>query len=132
MTMTIRQLGSLFLTAGIFLVSVLMLAGKAAAADSYSERAVRNYDTYCVQCHGINRNGRGINSRDMSVQPRDHSDAKGMGGIPDEELFRVIKEGGLAVNKSVLMPAWGNVMKDDEIRELVAYLRHVCNCSKGN
>jgi cytochrome c oxidase cbb3-type subunit 3 len=103
--------------------------GDAGAADGqYSERAVRNYDTYCVQCHGINRNGRGINSRDMPVQPRDHSDAKGMGGIPNEELFRVIKEGGLAVNKSVLMPAWGNVMNDEEIRELVGYLRHVCNC----
>src|SRR3546814_1149271 len=81
-----------------------------------------------LQCHGVNRNGRGINSRDMSVQPRDHSDAKGMGGIPDQELFDAIKKGGLAVNKSVLMPAWGGVMSDDEIHDLVAYLRHVCNC----
>jgi cytochrome c oxidase cbb3-type subunit 3 len=30
------------------------------------------------------------------------------------------------------MPAWGNVMNDDEIKELVAYLRHVCNCGKSN
>lgn len=131
--MTIRQLGSAFFLAGLLLASSLMTAGNAAATDAqYSEQAVRNYDTYCVQCHGINRNGRGINSRDMSVQPRDHSDAKGMGDIPDEEIFRVIKEGGLAVNKSVLMPAWGNVMNDDEIKELVAYLRHVCNCGKSN
>lgn len=133
MNMTIRQLGSAFSLAGLLLASSLMIAGNAAATDArYSNQAVRNYDTYCVQCHGINRNGRGINSRDMSVQPRDHSDAKGMGDIPDEEIFRVIKEGGLAVNKSVLMPAWGNVMNDDEIKELVAYLRHVCNCGKSN
>jgi len=129
----IRQLVSAFFPAGLLLASAFMAAGNAAAADGqYGQRAVRNYDTYCVQCHGINRNGRGINSRDMSVQPRDHSDAKGMGDIPDEEIFRVIKEGGLAVNKSVLMPAWGNVMNDDEIKELVAYLRHVCNCGKSN
>lgn len=133
MNMSIGQLGSTFSLAGLVLASVFMVAGNAAAADGESaKRAVRNYDTYCVQCHGINRNGRGINSRDMSVQPRDHSDAKGMGGIPDEEIFRVIKEGGLAVNKSVLMPAWGNVMSDDEIKELVAYLRQVCNCGKSN
>lgn len=133
MNMTIRQLGSAFSLAGLLLASSLMIAGNAVATDGqYSNQAVRNYDTYCVQCHGINRNGRGINSRDMSVQPRDHSDAKGMGDIPDEEIFRVIKEGGLAVNKSVLMPAWGNVMNDDEIKELVAYLRHVCNCGKSN
>jgi len=129
----IRQFVSAFFPAGLLLASAFMAAGNAAAADGqYSQRAVRNYDTYCVQCHGVNRNGRGINSRDMSVQPRDHSDAKGMGDIPDEEVFRVIKEGGLAVNKSVLMPAWGNVMNDDEIKELVAYLRHVCNCGKSN
>lgn len=133
MNMTIRQLGSVLSLAGLLLASGLTIAGNAAATDAqYSNQAVRNYDTYCVQCHGINRNGRGINSRDMSVQPRDHSDAKGMGDIPDEEIFRVIKEGGLAVNKSVLMPAWGNVMNDDEIKELVAYLRHVCNCGKSD
>ncbi len=122
----------LLLKSALLLGSSLMLAGQAGAAEAYTERALRNYDTYCVQCHGINRNGRGINSRDMSVQPRDHSDAKGMGDIPNEEIFRVIKEGGLAVNKSVLMPAWGNVMNDEEIRELVAYLRFVCKCGSTN
>lgn len=95
-------------------------------------RATRNYDTYCVQCHGVNRNGQGINSRDMAVQPRDHSDAKGMGDIPDSELARAIKEGGLAVNKSVLMPAWGNVLSDEEVKEMVAYLRQVCKCGSAN
>lgn len=130
---TIRQRMSAFFPAGLLLASAFTAAGNAAAADEqYSQRAIRNYDTYCVQCHGINRNGRGINSRDMSVQPRDHTDAKGMGDIPENETIRVIKEGGLAVNKSVLMPAWGNVMSDTEIREMAAYLRHVCKCGSNN
>lgn len=105
----------------------LLPAQAGAAADQYA-RAARNYDTYCVQCHGIERNGKGINSANMSVQPRDHTDAKGMSDIPDKELFDAIKEGGLAVNKSVLMPVWGNVLSEEEIKEMVAYLRHVCNC----
>lgn len=109
-------------------VLAVLSQNAAAASDADFADAVRRYDTYCVQCHGVNRNGRGINSRDMSVQPRDHSDAKGMGGIPDKELFDAIKQGGLAVNKSVLMPAWGSVMSDEEIHGLVAYLRHVCKC----
>lgn len=109
-------------------VLALFSHGSGAASDSDFAAAAHRYDTYCVQCHGTNRNGRGINSRDMSVQPRDHSDAKGMGGIPDKELFDAIKEGGLAVNKSVLMPAWGGVLNDQEIHELVAYLRQVCKC----
>jgi cytochrome c oxidase cbb3-type subunit 3 len=120
------------LSAAITALGALILLPQTASAaaddDGKFAAVAHRYDTYCVQCHGVNRNGRGINSRDMSVQPRDHSDAKGMGGIPDQELFDAIKKGGLAVNKSVLMPAWGGVMNDDEIHELVAYLRHVCNC----
>lgn len=122
---------SAFFVTSFALVATLASSITAAAADDKFAKASRNYDTYCVQCHGINRNGRGINSRDMSVQPRDHSDAKGMGDIPDEEIFNVIKNGGLAANKSVLMPAWGNVMNDDEIKELVGYLRFVCKCGSG-
>jgi len=131
MMMNSRQLASTFSLAGLVLASCFMLPAHAADANEQYAKAVRNYDTYCVQCHGINRNGRGINSRDMSVQPRDHTDAKTMGDIPENEILKVIKEGGLAVNKSVLMPAWGNVLNDTEIREMAAYLRHVCNCGSG-
>lgn len=88
----------------------------------------RLYNTYCVQCHGLNRNGSGINLPGLSTKPRDHTDTKGMGGTPDDELFKAIKEGGLAVNKSVLMPAWAGVLSDEEITELVKYLRTVCKC----
>ena len=59
------------------------------------------YETYCVQCHGLKRNGSGVNLPGLSVRPRDHTDSKGMGATPDDELFKAIKESGLAVNKSV-------------------------------
>ena len=106
---------------------MVMMLPAAFAADTVPP-AEQRYDTYCVQCHGVGRNGKGVNSRTMSVQPRDHTDAKGMGDIPDDEVFKAIKEGGLSVNKSVLMPAWGGVMSDDEIWGLVKYLRQVCKC----
>lgn len=119
------------LSATVIAGALASLSHNAAASDADLAKVAHRYDTYCVQCHGVNRNGRGINSRDMAVQPRDHSDAKGMAGIPDKELFDAIKEGGLSVNKSVLMPAWGGVMSDVEIHELVAYLRHVCKCGSN-
>jgi cytochrome c oxidase cbb3-type subunit 3 len=106
-----------------------MAAFTANAATAYP-KAERNYDTYCVQCHGLERNGKGVNAARMSVQPRDHSDQKAMTDIPDDELFKAIKEGGVAVNKSVLMPVWGRVLSDDEIHEMVSYLREVCKCGK--
>lgn len=112
---------------GVVLGSSVLLVAATDAAEPHAA-ASRNYDLYCAQCHGIERDGGGINSAGMSVQPRDHSDAKGMADIPDEELRRAIAEGGLAVNKSVLMPAWGHVLSAAEIDEMVAYLRHVCRC----
>ena len=114
--------------AGSVLASALLLMFSSAFADDGPRGAEQQYDTYCVQCHGIKRNGKGVNSRTMPVQPRDHTDAKGMGDIPDNELFKAIKEGGLSVNKSVLMPAWASVMSDSEIGDLLKYLRQVCNC----
>jgi mono/diheme cytochrome c family protein len=99
-----------------------------AHADAAGEHTVKVYNTYCVQCHGVKRNGSGINVPALSVKPRDHTDAKGMGDLPDTEIFSAIKEGGLAVNKSALMPAWGEVLSDAEITDLVRYLREVCKC----
>lgn len=118
--------------AALAFATSLAMSTSASAADGQYAKAEHNYNTYCVQCHGVNRNGKGINSTNMSVQPRDHSDAKGMADIPDSELFDVIKNGGLAANKSVLMPVWGNVMNDDEINEMVKYLRVVCKCGQPN
>lgn len=86
------------------------------------------YTTYCSQCHGIKGDGMGINIRDMSVQPRDHTDKKAMSARSDADLFKVIKDGGPAINKSVLMPNWGDVMSDEEINAVVKYLRVLCQC----
>lgn len=96
------------------------------------ETAADNYKTYCVQCHGMEGNGKGINIRDMSVQPRDHTDAKAMSTRSDADLFKVIKEGGLSIDKSVLMPPWGDTMSDDDIHDMVQHLRTLCKCKFGS
>lgn len=88
------------------------------------------YKTYCWQCHGMQANGMGLNIPDMSVQPRDHSDTKAMTARSDEELFNVIKDGGQAIEKSILMPPWGGILNDEDIQSLVRYLRELCKCGK--
>ncbi len=94
---------------------------------SYAEaRGEQLYETYCSQCHGLNGAGGGINVPDMAVQPRDHTDTAEMSARTDEELAKAIREGGKAVNKSVLMPAWDNNLSDRQIDDLVVHLRHLC------
>jgi len=96
------------------------------------ETAADNYRAYCVQCHGMHGDGKGVNIRDMSVSPRDHTDAKAMSGRSDETLFKVIKEGGSSISKSILMPPWAGTFSDEEIRDLVQHLRTLCKCKFGS
>ena len=109
---------------------VMLLAAISVQAQA-KETAADNYKAYCVQCHGMAGNGKGVNIRDMSVMPRDHTDAKAMSGRSDETLFKVIKEGGPSIEKSVLMPPWDGVLSDEEIRDMVQHLRMLCKCKFG-
>lgn len=98
------------------------------AAPQAGEKPEDIYKTYCWQCHGMQGDGMGINIPDMSVQPRDHTDNKEMSVRSDEELFKAIKEGGRSIGKSLLMPAWEGVLSDEDVQDLVQYLRKLCNC----
>jgi cytochrome c oxidase cbb3-type subunit 3 len=113
----------------MFFLSTLSVP--AHAQTQIRETAADNYKAYCVQCHGMEGNGKGVNVRDMSVQPRDHTDAKAMSGRSDESLFKVIKEGGSSISKSILMPPWAGTLSDEEIKDLVQHLRTLCKCQFG-
>src|SRR5690554_786770 len=93
---------------------------------SPAEKGEQIYAMMCVQCHGSDGDGRGVNATHMSVQPRSHIDRGEMMARTDEDLFKVIQEGGTSINKSVLMPAWGGNLDSEQVDSLVAYLRVLC------
>jgi len=103
--------------------ALLALSANAYGDSNYGEKL---YEIYCTQCHGINGDGKGVNAATMSVAPRDHTDTKEMSARTDEELFKVIKHGGKAINKSILMPVWGGNLSDEDINALVSHLRKLC------
>lgn len=111
------------------LLSVLALcvglAGAAvpAQASGDADNGKILYDAFCTQCHGMSGDGNGVNALTMEVKPRDHTDSKEMGARTDADLFKAIKFGGAAVNKSILMPNWDANLSDEEIDDIVAYLR---------
>lgn len=84
------------------------------------------YETYCTQCHGLAGKGNGINTPHLSVQPRNHTDRDEMSARTDEELIKAIMQGGQAVNKSILMPNWDGNLSDEDVTDIVAYLRQIC------
>lgn len=109
-------------------VASVALNTPASAGDASRGKAL--YEVYCTQCHGLNGKGDGVNAPQLAVKPRNHTDQAEMSARSDADLFKAIKHGGQAVNKSVLMPNWDGSMSDGEIEDVVAYLRELC-CQSG-
>ena len=81
----------------------------------------RLYLTHCATCHGAD--GRGSwRAKVFLMRPGDLSDPRLMERLLDNYLFTLIKNGGATLGKPG-MPSFGYHMTDDQIRELVQYLR---------
>lgn len=87
-----------------------------------------NYLTYCAACHGEQGKGDGFNARFLPVRPTAHADASMMEKRPDDTLFDGVHSGGYILNKSRMMPAWGQSLSTPEIKDLVAFMRTLCRC----
>jgi len=81
------------------------------------------YDSLCGGCHGTGGKGDGPAAGGLNPKPQDHTNGKHMNTLTDQYLFNIIKNGGVGVKKSPLMPAWGNTLKDDDVWNLAAYIR---------
>jgi mono/diheme cytochrome c family protein len=85
------------------------------------------YGQYCASCHGPEGEGDGPVAAGLNPKPAKHSDGRYMNALSDEHLFRVIKEGGAAVGKSPLMAPWGGTLRDEQIWDVVAFVRSLAN-----
>lgn len=81
------------------------------------------YDSLCGGCHGASGKGDGPAAAGLNPKPQDHTSGKHMNSLADKYLFDITKGGGVGVKKSPLMPAWGNTLKDEDIWNLIAYIR---------
>lgn len=84
------------------------------------------YDQLCWRCHGRLGKSDGPVSSAMEPRPRDLTAQVYMGKISDDELLAVIKEGGAAVGKSPAMMAFKEALSDDDIRDVIAFIRTLC------
>ena len=79
------------------------------------------YLSQCATCHGAN--GRGSwHATIFLVRPGDLGDARTLKGKSDTYVFDLIKNGGATIGKPG-MPAFGYHLTDEQIRELVQYVR---------
>jgi mono/diheme cytochrome c family protein len=83
----------------------------------------KSYATYCASCHGATGDAQTPIGQALSPPPTRHDDGAYMGTLTDDYLFKVIKEGGMAVGKSPMMAPWGGSLSDEQIRAVVAFIR---------
>lgn len=82
------------------------------------------YYVYCIGCHGWTLQGDGPNAVYLDPSPRILTAGKRyMNRKTNLELFTVIKGGGGAVDLSDIMPNWGNLLQDQDVWNIVAFIR---------
>jgi len=88
---------------------------------SKAKRGEVVFKTNCILCHGIKANGKGRAAKLYNPPPADltHSNKN------DDYKESIIRYGGKAMGRSEVMPSWGSQLSDQEISDVVAYLRTV-------
>ena len=111
---------------GVFPSEIEELAVRRRPRDPVAEAQARGrqvYEHYCKICHGAEGRGDGFNSGSLAKQPRDFSNPQFLESSNSERLFSAVSDGGQAVGKSVLMPAWGGTLTERQIQDVISYLR---------
>lgn len=88
------------------------------------------YARYCVTCHGSDGRGDGPAAAALNPKPRDFTagdfyfDANGNGRTGEPiDLARIVLHGPAAFGGSPTMQAWDEALTQDEVRDVVAFLR---------
>jgi mono/diheme cytochrome c family protein len=93
------------------------LASDAAAV----EAGQKLYAANCASCHGDKAMGDGPAAKSLNPQPKPLVGRKGE--LSEAYMFWRISEGGLIEPFHSVMPAWKMILKEEQIWQVVAYLR---------
>jgi mono/diheme cytochrome c family protein len=101
----------------IAIILALLVGG---AVSVRAADAKENWEKNCAKCHGDD--GAGKTKMGGKLGVKDYTDAKVQAEMKDDAMAKAIKE-GTKEGETVKMKAFGDVLSDDEIKALVAYVR---------
>ncbi len=105
-------------TAGLVAAGCFLVGGWGIAS---ADEAKDLYDKNCTSCHGAGGKGDGAAGKFLNPKPGDFSVV--LKGKADADLAKTIAEGGKAVGKSALMPAFKSKLTDAQIQGMVGYVK---------
>ena len=79
------------------------------------------FRTYCVLCHGASGKGDGRAAKMYTPKPANLT----VSPFPDQYKEMIIRGGGVSVGRSAFMPPWGDELTNEQIHDLVAFLREL-------
>ena len=83
-------------------------------------------DQYCERCHNPESTVERVSNYDnLEIKPHPFTEGDTLNKISDADLTAIISHGGPALNKSALMPAWGNTLSKSDIQALISYIRAI-------
>jgi mono/diheme cytochrome c family protein len=74
----------------------------------------------CAKCHGPDGKGKTTMGRKLEI--KDYTDPKNQAELKDDKMAKAIKE-GVKDGDKIRMKAFGEMLKDAEVKALVAYFR---------
>jgi mono/diheme cytochrome c family protein len=81
------------------------------------------YQSNCASCHGESAHGDGPAASSLDPKPQDLANLTS--SVSDGYLFWRISEGGMMAPFHSAMPGWKTILSEDQIWQLVAYLREL-------
>ncbi len=106
----------------VILLAVALLPGLVLAQGN-AEKGKTLFAQYCASCHGASGKGDAPAAAALNPKPKDLTDKAYVAGLKDQYLFDLIQKGGAAVGKSPLIPPFGSKLKDQDIRDVIAFIR---------
>lgn len=81
------------------------------------------YAKSCSTCHGPAGKGDGAAAAALNPKPKDLTDKAYVSKLDDTYMTNIIGKGGAAIGKSPLMPPFNGPLKDQDIKDVIAYIR---------
>jgi mono/diheme cytochrome c family protein len=100
---------------------------ESAAVEPDAAAGKADYQIFCASCHGATGGGDGPVAQALDPKPARHSDGNFMNPLKDDYLFQVIKFGGASVGKSPMMAPVGGSLSDQQIRNVIAFIRSLAD-----
>ena len=77
------------------------------------------FQNYCILCHGVNADGKGRAAKLYNPKPANLV----LSDKNDQYIELIVRKGGGAIGRSEFMPPWSNELTNEQIDDVIGYLR---------